>query len=82
MNDEYLQINVRLPLKLKEQVQEAAHSSKRTMAAEIGYRLEQTFEIDIEAARDTAKTIEFLFADTDRNLDKLISQLKSALKND
>lgn len=54
---EYVQNNIRLPVSLKEQVQTAAKDSKRTLAAEIELRLEQSFEYDLDEARKQAELL-------------------------
>lgn len=79
MTVEYVQNNIRLPVPLKEQVQEAAKAAKRTLAAEVEVRLEQSFEVDIETARETLRFINMLHGGQDKHLDPLLTELGKAL---
>ena len=63
MSREHPQLRVRVPPELKEQLEDMARSSGRTLTAEIVYRLQQSLDAEQEEHVDGFHTIQMTMAD-------------------
>lgn len=74
------QINLRVPLELKEKILEAAKENQRTQTAEMIARLEESFILEDRMggpALQTLTEIESALSDMSRSIDRMSKEIKS-----
>lgn len=76
MSREHPQLRVRVPPELKEQLEDIARSSGRTLTAEIVYRLQRSIDEEKEEHVDGFHTIEMKVLDHGRNTPQIGEALR------
>lgn len=77
MAQEYSQVNFRIPLKLKEDIEKAASANNRSITSELVSRLEESFEPEVRVS----ETLEFqLMMQSYLEQAKQIKELKEMLE--